>query len=192
MSRLPRLKLPPRTTMPPDVHRSRKLPQTGFRSAREAGFTMLELSIVIFIISVVAALAVPSLKQANLNARSSAVINDLRIFSGGLQAYAQARGDWPPGDCAPGELPAGTQSYLNQTNWERTTPIGGRYTWDINSLQQGERHRAVIIVSSLGDNRVTADRRQLEDIDRKLDDGDLTTGNFRLGYRNYPVYIIEH
>ena len=179
-------------TVPSDLVRPPSSRHSGFPMNAEAGFTMLELSIVVFIISVVAALAVPALKQAQLNARSSAVINDLRVFTAGLQAYAQARGDWPAGDSAPGEIPAGTESYLNRTSWERTTPIGGLYTWDTNSLQQGERHRAVIILSSAGDNKVTADRRQLEDIDRKFDDGDLATGNFRLGYRNFPVYIIEH
>lgn len=156
-----------------------------------AAFTILELSIVIFIISVVAALAIPALKQAQLNARSSAVINDLRVFASGVAAYAQARGDWPP-DGASGELPGGTESFIRRTDWERTTPIGGRYTWAINSLHQGERHRAVILISTEGENKVTEDRKQLEDIDRKLDDGDLETGNFRLGYRNYPIFIIEH
>jgi hypothetical protein len=31
----------------------------------------------------------------------------------------------------------------------------------------------------------------LEMIDRELDDGDLTTGSFRLGFGNCPLYIIE-
>lgn len=189
MSGLPPNRLPSAPAKPPRPVSHRRL---GFRHDSKRGFTLLELSVVVFIISVVAALAVPHFKQAQLNARSSAVMNDLRVFTGGFQAYAQSRGDWPPGSGAPGELPAGTETYLRQTNWERTTPIGGRYTWALNSLQQGERHRAVIVIASVEDNTVTADRRQLEDLDRKMDDGDLETGNLRLGYRNYPVFIIEH
>ena len=34
--------------------------------------------------------------------------------------------------------------------------------------------------------------QQLTDIDHKIDDGDLDTGTFRLGYRNQPVFVIEH
>lgn len=160
------------------------------RAAR--GFTLLELSIVLFIISVVAALAVPAFKQVQLNARSGAVMNDLRVFTGAFQAYAHDRGDWPPGDGTPGGTPSAMQGYLGVTSWERVTPIGGRYVWAPNTLQQGERYRAAIVISTVADNRVTADRKQLDDIDRKIDDADLDTGNFRLGYRNYPVFVIEH
>ena len=30
------------------------------------------------------------------------------------------------------------------------------------------------------------------DLDRRIDDGSLDTGNLRLGFRNYPVYVLEH
>ncbi len=152
----------------------------------------MELSVVLFIISVVAALGVPAFKRITLNARSAAAINDLRVFAGAFQSYAHDRGDWPAATGVPGEIPPGMQNYLSATNWEKATPIGGAYTWAENSLQQGERYRAVLIISSVGDNIVTADRQQLTDIDHKIDDGNLETGNFRLGYRNQPVFVIEH
>jgi len=162
------------------------------RNRGEAGFTLLELSVVVFIISLTAALAVPALKQVNLEARSSTVANDLRVFSGAFQAYAHEHGDWPAGSGAPGEFPTGMEGYLGATNWARVTPVGGHYTWETNSLQQGDRYRAVITISSVGPDQVTSERRQLEDLDRKVDDGDLASGNFRLGYRDYPFYVLEH
>ena len=162
------------------------------RSSGEAGFSLLELSVVVFIISLTAALAVPALKRVNLEARSTVVANDLRVFAGAFQAYAHDHGDWPADAGGPGEFPPEMAGYLSQTSWARATPIGGRYSWEPNSLQQGERLHAVIVISSLGDDKVTSDRLQLEDLDRKVDDGDLTTGNFRLGYRNYPIFVLEH
>lgn len=147
---------------------------------------------VLFIVSVLAALAVPALKRSAQEARSVAVINELRIFAGAFQTYAHERGDWPPGPTTPGEMPAGMQSYLGTTSWGQRTPIGGRYLWSPDTLQQGERYRAAIVLTSVGGNPVTDDRFQLEDIDRRLDDGNLETGSFRLGYRNYPVFVIEH
>lgn len=156
------------------------------------GFSLLELSVTCFIISVVASLAVPAYKQIQLNARTGAVINDIRVFAGAFQSFAHDKGDWPPADEPPGVIPAGMAPYLSATNWERATPIGGLYTWARDSMQSGQRYQAVLVISTVGENRVTADRKQLVEIDRKIDDGDLDTGNFRLGFRNQPVFVIEH
>ena len=92
----------------------------------------------------------------------------------------------------PGVFPAGMEGYLSQTNWSRTTPIGGNYQFATQSPQGGGRYAAVIIIASVGANAVSADANQLTDVDRKLDDGNLSTGNFFLGYRNYPVFVLEH
>lgn len=164
----------------------------AWRSCSEAGFTLVELSVVVFLISLLAALGVPALKKANLEARSVTVVNDLRVFSAAFQTYAHDRGDWPPGNGTPGAFPAGMEGYLGPTAWQRVTPIGGHYTWDPNSTQQGERYRAVIVLASANGHAVTSDLAQLVDLDRRADDGDLATGNFRLGFRNYPVFVLEH
>jgi hypothetical protein len=84
------------------------------------------------------------------------------------------------------------EGYLRATNWSRPTPIGGHYTWAPNSLHQGERYRAAIVISTVTGQPVTEDRHQLLDLDRKIDDGNLETGNLRLGFRNYPVFVLEH
>lgn len=146
----------------------------------------------LFIISVLAALAVPGFKRLQTNARSGAVIDDLRVFTTAFKSFAHDRGDWPAESAAPGQIPPGMANYLSTTPWEHPSPIGGAYTWAANSLQQGERYRAVIVISTRADNKVTAEREQLADIDRKIDDGNLESGKFRLGYRNQPVFVIEH
>ena len=119
-------------------------------------------------------------------------MNDLRVYSGAFQAYAQEHGDWPPGGTPPGTFPPGMEGYLSQTNWSRKTPIGGNYQFATQSPQEGGRYAAVIIIASNGANTVTSDFNQLSDIDSKLDDGNLATGNFFLGFRNYPVFVLEH
>lgn len=162
------------------------------RPAAAAAFTLVELSVVVAIISVLVAIAVPTTKNLVFRARSSAVQNDLRVFAAAFQAYAQEKGDWPPGTGVPGAFPAGMEGLLGATNWQRTTPIGGNYTWDPNSLHQGTRYRGVIVISTTENNPVTSDRMQLLDIDRMMDDGNLDSGNFLLGYRNYPIFVIEH
>lgn len=134
----------------------------------------------------------PAIKRAVLEARAVAVLNALRVFAGAFQTYAHAHGDWPPGPIAPGELPAGMQSLLGATTWSEPTPIGGRYTWSPTTLHQGERYHAAIVLASVPGSPVSDDRLQLEQIDRRVDDGNLATGSFRLGYRNQPVFVIEH
>jgi prepilin-type N-terminal cleavage/methylation domain-containing protein len=178
--------------------RSRREPPAAARRRlsrarrRTAGFSLIELAVVVFIISVIAALGVPAFKRITLSTRSAAVINDLRVFANAFQSYAQDKGDWPAATGVPAEIPPGMQPYLAASNWQRPTPIGGAYTWAENSLQQGQRYRAVLIISNVDENKVTAERQQLADIDQKIDDGDLDTGNFRLGFRNQPIFVIEH
>jgi len=162
------------------------------RLAGEAGFSLVELSVVVFIISLLVAIAVPALKRVQLESRATAVANDLRVYSAALQTYVHEKGDWPAGAGEPGVFPPGMEGYLRESNWTRPTPIGGRYTWAPNSLHQGERYRAAIVISSVPGSPVTDDRNQLLDLDRKIDDASLDTGLLRLGFRNYPVYVLEH
>jgi len=147
---------------------------------------------VVLIIGLLSVAAVPALKRNAKNTRSSAVLNDLRVFSSAFQAYVQEHGDWPPGGAPPGVFPAGMDGYLSKSNWSRATPIGGNYQFATQSPQAGGRYAAVIIIASQRGNRVTSDANQLSDIDTKVDDGDLATGNFFLGFRNQPVFVLEH
>lgn len=153
---------------------------------------MLELSVVVAIISVVLAFAVPLARKLLLEARVAAVANDLRVFTAAFQTYAQERGDWPAGDGTPGVVPPAMSGYLNDTAWSKPTPLGGRYTWDPHSRHQGSRHRAVILLASIPESAVTSDRHQLLALDAALDDGNFTTGQLQLGYRNQPIFILEH
>ena len=158
---------------------------------RRGGFSLLGFSIALFVISLLAALVTPAVKRALRHARSAATVDDLRAFATAFQNYAHARGDWPASTGVPAEIPTGMQNYLS-TAWERPTPIGGFYTWATYSLQKGDRYRAVLLLSPVGAHQVSADRQQLTDIDRQIDDGNLATGNFLLGYRNQPFFVIEH
>jgi len=143
------------------------------------------------IIGIVAAIAVPQLQKAMLSARGEAVANDLRVFSQALQHFVQEKGDWPAEDSTPGFYPPGMESYLRESNWCRPTPIGGYYVWNYHSLHQGSHVRACIAINSMGDVQVSGERLQLENIDHRLDDGNLHSGLFRLGFNDEPVYILE-
>ncbi|MFA5265192.1 MAG: type II secretion system protein [Opitutaceae bacterium] len=154
-------------------------------------FTLVEISVVVLIIGLVASIAVPQIKKSVITARSETVINDMRVFSQAFEHYLQEKGDWPPATSSPGEYPSGMEGYLSQSNWSRRTPIGGLYNWQNQVRHSGLKITAAIAISSAEGNEVSSDQLQLEDIDRRIDDGDLSTGSFRLGFGNEPIYIIE-
>ena len=173
--------------VPPSINP--RLPDRFLSGAH--GFTLLELSVGLVILSAIVSLAVPIITQATREARSTTVVNDLRLFSAALQTYARERGDWPAGTSEPGVFPPGMEGYLRTTNWARRTPLGGFYTWSPNTLQQGQRYRAAIAIASVDADKISSDRAQFVDLDRKLDDGILETGQLRLGFRNHPFYVLE-
>jgi type II secretory pathway pseudopilin PulG len=151
----------------------------------------LEIGVVCLILGIIAAIAVPQLHKAIVAARGEAVVNDLRVFTQAFQHFVQEKGDWPAEDSTPGFYPPGMEGYLRESNWCRPTPIGGYYVWNYHSLQQGTHVRAAIALNSMGTNQVSAERIQLENIDRRMDDGNLLSGLFRLGFGDEPVYILE-
>ena len=165
-----------------------KHPRFPHRNA-QAGFTLVELGVVTMIISILGLMGVQAYRRMSIRSRTSVVLNDFRVISGAMNAYDLDKGAWPP-SAAPGVMPAAMQGYVTQTNFTNPTVIGGYYTWATNSLQGGTTYQAVIIISSANGSNITADTGQLIDIDKKGDDGNLTTGNIFLGASNYLVYVV--
>jgi len=146
----------------------------------KAGFTLTEMMIVVAVIGLLAALAIPNFAKARQSARSAAFINDLRVAGGAFQMYAIENRGYPP-NASGGTMPSGMASYLGNFSWTGNTPIGGRWNWDYNI----NGYRAGVAVTS-----VSADIQQLTEIDTKIDNGDLSAGQFRSRPSGY-VSIIE-
>ena len=57
-------------------------------SSKRAGFTLVEIMIVVAIIALLAAIAVPGFLRARKRSQASKILNDLRMISGAIDQYA--------------------------------------------------------------------------------------------------------
>lgn len=152
----------------------------------------MKAAIALLAVAAGAALAAPSARRLAIERRSDALARELRQFTSAFQAHAHERSNWPASTPAPAAIPPGMEAGLAGSNWQHTTPIGGGYRWVRHTAQRGERFEAAILIVPTPGHPVSEDKDQLVDIDRRIDDGNLATGKFRLGYRNLPVFVLEH
>ena len=137
--------------------------------------------IVVAIVALLAAIAVPAFMRARQRSQNAKFMNALRVATGAVEVYATEHHSYPP-DVNRGIVPPGLASYLDPTlDWTGPTPIGGRWDWDFNV--SGTRAAISVVDPS-------APESQLEEIDQQYDDGNLEEGRFqRIGLGRYSDII---
>lgn len=160
------------------------------KSPGAGGFTLVEIMVVVLIAGILALVAIQEVRKIEINSRSSRIANDLRIFAGAFTQYAQQYGKLPA-TAGPGVVPSGMALYLKTTDWTLPTTIGGYYTWRSNVSIAGKHYGGCILIFSSNGSNLTLDTEQLTDLDKKIDDGNLSTGLFFVPTSTYAVYVVE-
>lgn len=106
---------------------------------KKSGFTLVEIMIVVAIIGLLAAIAIPSFLNARTRSQRSACQNNLRQLSGAMDQYALDHNNTAP--TALSDI-CGATLYVKQTP---TCPAGGSYTLgalgsDATCSQSGNGH----------------------------------------------------
>ncbi|MBL9218814.1 MAG: prepilin-type N-terminal cleavage/methylation domain-containing protein [Opitutaceae bacterium] len=169
--------------MPPDSS------ITPLSRRRSRAFTLVEIMVVVVIIGLLAAAALPAYRLITIRSRATTVVNDLRTFSTVFITYSLQNGRYPD-DGDPQVVPPQVAGQL-PGNFTQRTPIGGVYKWNFNVPADGVPAKAALIIQAESGYPIMDDLDQLEAVDKQIDDGDLATGNLLLGSTNSLVFIIE-
>ncbi len=144
----------------------------------------MEIMIVVAIIGLLAAIAIPSFIKARRDAQITGVANDLRVFGNAFDTYAVVNGKYPVD--THNTIPPGMEGYIKQDAWDGYA-MGGHFNWEGPKWGEGGAYDYAGI--ALFD--ATASTEDLRDLDEKIDNGNLLTGRFRRCPNGRYTYILE-
>ncbi len=106
------------------------------KPARKAGFTLVEIMIVVAIIGLLAAIAIPNFIKARATSQQNACINNLRQIDGAIDEWALETGQ-SNGASVASTMTVSAYIKLNVNNSVPSCPGGGTYTTaSVGSLPQ--------------------------------------------------------
>ncbi len=117
---------------------------------KDKGFTLIELLIVVAIIAILAAIAIPNFLQAQVRSKVSRTLSDFRSINTGLESYYVDNNDYPA-TRAPQTLSTPI-SYLS--SFPRS-PWNEFYPWGLSPLEFTTINKTYLYVGtwgSIGDN----------------------------------------
>jgi type II secretory pathway pseudopilin PulG len=135
---------------------------------------LVEIMVVVVIIGLLAALALPALNHTRERALATRISNDMRQFRTAFQAYVLETEDWPPATAA-GMIPVGMEGYLAAAYLNTREP-GGAYSWS------GATHQIEFTTLSATPGAMAL-------VDVALDDGNLATGDFTGSGASYRLQL---
>ena len=148
---------------------------------RQTGFTLVEIMIVVSIIGMLAAIAVPAFLKSRARAKATRCVSNLRVYLDGLKQYNLDYGEYPSQLMSGlGVLPVGMDDYLDPDDFAGDTACGGQWRWMNNNVGLFAPYYLVQIVDGAYAGKSSPDVELLRQIDSMMDDGTDDGGG---GYR---------
>lgn len=144
------------------------------------GFTLIEILVVVVVIGMLAAFAIPFFGKIRRESQATRISADFRTYRTAFEVHALELGFWPE-ETATGVTPPTMIEYLKGDPFPVATPIGGYWNWDFDNGT---------VLAALGIHQPTAGDAVLVRIDEMLDDGNPSTGDFRtFPSRDYALVL---
>ena len=102
-------------------------------AARRSGFSLMEMLVVVVILGILAAIALPLYQKVTYRARAASIINDLYVVRTAAYQYQAEENAWPP-DAERGDVPPDFAPYVETVDfagdgyaldWDNWDPIIG-------------------------------------------------------------------
>lgn len=137
--------------------------------------TLVEILIAVSVIALIFVIAIPLVTLSIRSRENAECVRQLHAAVNAFELYAAETGAYPGDQIVPSETTVAVMDdyyfpYFKIDWWGQTTPLGGRWDWDVG--YHG-------FAQSVSIWQPTASAAQLTDFDRMVDDGDLNTGRFR-------------
>jgi len=167
------------------------------KERRFKGFTLVEIMIVVVLIGILAGLAIPAFARVQGKTLATAAANDLRVFSEAFNRFEMDRGRFPQGIFGMNNVSDEMEPYLRGTGFDEAGDYNQFYFYfGLRLFERGKRiDNSIILFKRTGANRLgfysLEELDLFDEVDRILDDGDLTTGEFRLYFNRYPMLVLK-
>ncbi|MGC9451031.1 MAG: type II secretion system protein [Oceanipulchritudo sp.] len=158
------------------------------KKGEKTGWSLIEIAIVVTIIGILAALAIPLFSLILKRSRLSGLANDLRQHSQSILNYTMddkgGGGDFPDS----GPLLPDLEGYLSPI-WDDPSPVGGNYSWHYVGKGNPKTSSAYIQISATGLSPFAIDLSDVVSLDRKIDDGNLGSGILQVAGNRIRYYV---